>query len=116
MNKRVFSIYTGDEKTLSLKAIYQESGDPLDLTSCTEIIVQLPLADGTFTALPLAGEDSVVEILSPAALGKFNVLIESEVSELLLVGELMNFDVVFTISGVVFTVKYSGCLTVLQGS
>ncbi len=114
MNKRVFSIYTGDEKTLSLKAVYQESGDPLNLTDCIEIIVQLPLADGTFTALKFSEDD--VEIPNPKVLGKFNALIASEVSALLLVGELMSFDVVFTIDDVTFTVKYSGCLTVLQGS
>ncbi len=109
----VFGIYRGNKKTMSLKARMGScSGDPLDLTDCTEIDIALPNADGSFTHL-LKSEDSV-EIASPAVLGKFSALIDEEVSELLNLGELQTFDVTFTIGDDVLTVPYVQALSVFE--
>lgn len=108
----VFTIFLGDVKAMNLKAVYGDSGDPLDLTSCTEILIALPLASGAFTALSLLGGD--VTITSPANLGKFiaSAAAIGEISDGLMVGELQSFDVTFTISGNPFTVRYVSALTV----
>jgi len=108
----VFSIFQGDAKVMNLKAVYGETGDPVDLTSCTQIVVNLPNADGSIAQLTL--EDDEVAITSPAVLGKFAVTITSVESALFNVGELQSFDVTFTISGVVFTVRYVNALSVFQ--
>ncbi len=109
----VFTIFTGDAKTMSLKAAQGScSGDPLDLTSCTEIDIALPNEDGTFLHL-LLSDDEVV-ITSPAILGKFTAPIGSVASALLNVGELQSFDVTFTIGAEVFTVRYYQSLSVLE--
>lgn len=110
--KNVFTIFTGDDKTMKLKGVYAESGDPLDLTDCTEIDVALQKADGTFLHL-LKSDDKVV-ITSPALLGKFEAAIASDESALLQVGELQSFDVTFTIASKVFTVRYVESLSVFQ--
>ena len=110
----MFTIFQGDQKTMSLKAVYAETGDPLDLTSCSAIVVSLPNADGSVLALTLAS--SAVAIQSPANLGKFTALITSAQSALLNVGELQNFDVTFTIGGNPFTVRYGAALTVNEVS
>ncbi len=112
MKQNTFVIFTGDDKTINLKAIYEESGDPLDLTSCTEIDIALPNADGTFAHL-LLSEDAVV-IDTPLNLGKFHALVESAVSLLLNIGELQNIDVTFTIDSKIFTVRFYQALTVFQ--
>ena len=97
---------------MSLKAVYAESGDPLDLTSCTEIVVSLPNQDGTFSTFKLSL--STVTITSPAVLGKFTILVTTLISNLLNVGVLQSFDVAFTISGQTFTVKYFQALSVFE--
>jgi len=107
-----FTIFTGNGKTMELKAVYEDSGDPLDLTSCTEIDIALPNADGTFTHLLLSADQ--VAITSPALLGKFSALITPEVSALLNIGELQNVDVTFTIDAEPFTVRFYQALTVYQ--
>lgn len=112
MEQNTFTIFTGDSKTLNLKAVYKESGDPLDLTSCTEIDIALPNSDGTFKHLLLSEDE--VEITSPALLGKFSAAISSEDSALLNIGVLQNIDVTFTIGGKEFTVRYYEALTVYQ--
>lgn len=113
MEKTIFSIFTGDDKIMYLKAIQGGcAGDPLDLTSCTEIDVSLPNADGTFTHLTKT--DDQVVISEPTNLGKFSATIESEVSDLLQPGEGQNFDVTFTIATDQFTVRYFGALSVFE--
>lgn len=108
-----FSIYRGDAKTMYLKAINGGcSTDPLDLSSCTEIVVNLPNADGTITKLNLTNEE--VAITAPAVLGKFSVPISDDVSELLNVGVFQNVDVTFTIAGEVFTVPFLQALSVFE--
>lgn len=110
-----FSIFQGDTKTMYLKAIQaacQGVGDPLDLTSCTEIVVNLPNADGTITQQKLSLAQ--VTISSPATLGKFNLVISGEISAILNVGEFQNVDVTFTIGGQVFTVAFLQALSVYQ--
>lgn len=112
MNPTVFTIFTGDDKTMNLKAVYADSGDPLDLTDCTEISIPLPNADGTFrTLLKSLGE---VQIASPEVLGKFSATITSSVSALMKVGEFQSFDVTFTIDSLKTTVGYPQALTVFQ--
>jgi hypothetical protein len=113
MQRNTFSIFTGDDKVMNLKAVYAENGDPLDLTSCTEIIVNLPIAAGGFAHLKLS--TSGVAIVTPAILGKFTATIASVVSELLNIGEFQNVDVSFTISGKIFTVRFLEALSVFQG-
>lgn len=113
MNPCPFTIYQGDAKTMLLKALQEfPAGDPLDLTSCTEIIVSLPKADGTILLRKLSLAEVVVT--SPAVLGKFSVAISAINSALLNVGQLQTFDVTFTISGVVFTVPYFNALSVFE--
>ncbi len=108
----IFSIFTGDAKTMSLRALYQESGQPLDLTAATEIIVRLPNADGTTLLLKLTL--GAVSITSPAVLGNFTALITALQSALLNIGEGQSFDVTFTISGNPFTVRYYAALSVFE--
>lgn len=110
--QNVFSIFLGDAKTMNLKAVYADTLGPLDLTSCSEINVQLPNATGTFTSLLYSLSEVV--IVSPTVLGLFNVPITSVVSALLNPGELQSFFVTFTISGNPFTVQYNQALTVLE--
>ena len=112
MQQNVFTIFTGDDKIMNLKAVYAETGDPLDLTDCTEIDIALPKEDGTFAHLLLtAGK---VTITSPSILGKFYAEITSLVSAGLNIGELQNVDVTFTISGKEFTVRYAQALSVFE--
>lgn len=108
----VFSIYLGDAKTMNLAAIYSNFGGPLDLTDCTEIVITLPNADGTFLVLTLTGDD--ISITTPTVLGLFSAPISSVNSLLLNVGELQTFTVTFTISGQVFTVPYINALSVFE--
>lgn len=112
MQSKVFTIFTGDTKTMSLKVIYAESGNPLDLTDCTAIDVALPKADGTFAHLTLAGGDVV--ITTPVLLGNLTALVQSAVSALLNVGEFQNVDVTFTIGGKPMTVRFFQALSVYQ--
>lgn len=109
----VFTIFLGNAKTMYLKAVNSGcNGDPLDLTSCTEIDIALPYADGTIKHLLLS--DDEVEITTPPVLGKFSAPIADDVSALLLVGELQSFDVTFTILGETFTVRYPQALSVFN--
>ena len=107
-----FTIFLGDAKTMNLKAAFAETGDPLDLTSCTAIVVSLPTTSSTPLQLTLAS--GAIAISSPPNLGKFTAAITAIQSALLNVGELQNFDVTFTISGNPFTVRYYASLTVLE--
>lgn len=108
----VFSIFTGDVKTLNLRAVYQESGQPLDLTACTELVINLPMASGAFLQLKLSLAQ--VTIASPAVLGNFSAAITALQSASLFIGELQDFDVTFTISGNPFTVRYYAALSVFE--
>lgn len=109
----VFTIFTGDNKTMSMKIVQGScSGDPVDLTGCTEIDVALPNADGTFSHRLLS--DAQVTILSPEVLGKFTVTIPTIVSDLLNIGELQNIDVTFTIEGEPITVRFYDCFSVFE--
>lgn len=111
--QKTFSIFTGDDKTMPLKAVLGScTGGPLDLTSCTQIDVALPNADGTFAHRLLTEED--VAIVSPALLGKFTCSIPSDVSALLNPGELQNIDVTFTIAAKEFTVRFFAALSVYE--
>lgn len=108
----VFSIFLGDAKTLSLAAILENYGGPLDLTSCTEIVINLPNADGSFLQLKLTG--SQVVIATPTVLGRFSAAITALQSALFNVGELQSFNVTFTIGAQVFTVPYINSLSVYE--
>jgi hypothetical protein len=107
-----FEIFTGDDKTMFMKILYGPSLGPVDLSSCTEIKVALPNADGTFTNLLLSLAQVV--IASPAVLGKFSALIPSAKSALLNPGVLQDVDVTFTISGSNRTVRFLQALSVLE--
>lgn len=108
----VFTIYAGDDKTMMLRAAYQDTGLPLDLTSCTEISVPILNAGGT-SAIFLYSL-SQVTIGSPTNYGLFSVPIPSAKSALFFIGELQTFDVTFTIAGLKTTVRYFQSLSVLQ--
>lgn len=111
----VFSIFRGNKKTITLKAVQAGcGGDPLDLTDCDEIDIALPNQDGTFTHLLLS--DDQVEIIDPAVLGKYRAVIEDDVSALLNIGELQTLNVNFTIGGEKITVPYVNAFSVFQGS
>lgn len=113
MVPNVFSIFTGDDKVMSLKAVNVGcNADPLDLSSCTEIIVTLPNADGTQLQLKLSlGK---VAISSPAVLGRFTASISAADSAPLNPGELQTFDATFTIGGRIFTVPFVNALSVFE--
>jgi hypothetical protein len=111
----VFSIFLGDIKTMYLRAVNavcEEPAGPLDLTSCTEIDVALPNADGTIAHFLLSLDE--VAIAVPKNLGKFSVPLSAIKSALLNPGEYQNFDVTFTISGSKFTVRYGKALSVFE--
>lgn len=111
-----FSIFTGDDATMNLQLkTSSESGvNPVDLTSCTEIDVALPNQDGTFSHLLFTlGQ---VVIVPSALLGNFSATITEEVSALLQVGVLLNFNVTFTIGGLKTTVQYFQALSVFQSN
>lgn len=111
--QNTFTIFRGDAKTIYLKAMNAGcNSDPLDLTSCTEIDLALPNADGTFTHL-LKSEGNVV-VTSPAVLGKFTAPISSDNSILLQPGEFQNLDITFTIAGKIFTVPFFQALSVFE--
>ncbi len=108
-----FPIFLGDNKTLTMKAAPSLiNADPLDLTGATEIVVNLPKADGTTLQLKLSlSQVTVVD----AKLGKFLAAVSAINSALLLVGENQTFDVTFTLStGVVLTLPFVGALSVYQ--
>lgn len=111
----VFSIFTGDAKLMNLSALYANFGGPLDLTSCTEIVISLPSASGIAPILLKLTEDEV-EITSPPVLGKFSVPADEigEISDDLNVGELQSFSVQFTIGADIFTVPYINALSVFE--
>lgn len=112
MKKNIFSIFKGDDKTMTLKAVYSDTLDPLDLTSCTEIDILLPLANGAY-AHRLLSLGQVV-IATPTVIGKFSCPIPSTISSTMNVGELQNLDVSFTISGKIITIRYDQSLSVLE--
>ncbi len=107
-----FSIFTTDKKTMPLRLAYVGTGLPFDLTSCTEIVVNLPIAGGGVTQLKLSL--SQVAIVAPANLGQFTCLITAVVSALLNVGELQDVDVTFTVSAAPFTVRFYQALSVFE--
>lgn len=113
-NSGPFEIFTGQDKTMSMRVVQAANGLPLDLTECTAISVALPNADGSFTNLTLA--DSEVTITDPTNLGSFTVNITNEVSALLNVGVLQNIDVSFTISSLVTIVRFFQALSVLEAN
>lgn len=113
----VFSIFLGDAKTLTLVAVTSDGSSippykPLDLTTCTELVISLPNEDGTYLELKLSTSDVVIQ--TPAVLGTFSTDIESADSALLNVGELQTFNVTFTIGSEVFTVPYINALSVYE--
>ncbi len=108
-----FEIFLGDSKTMFLKVgCGKPTADPLDLTYCSEIVVNMPNADGTITGLSLTGGQ--VAILQPPILGKFSVQISTTVSQALNVGVFQNLDITFTVSGQVFTVPFIQALSVFE--
>jgi hypothetical protein len=107
-----FSIFTGDAKTMPLRIASSDTGLPIDLTSCTEIVINLPNADGSFTQLKQSL--SQVVIVSPALLGQITALITSVNSAKLNIGELQDVDVTFTIGGNPFTVRFYQALSVFE--
>jgi hypothetical protein len=107
----VFRIFLGDASTMFLRVVDQFY-NPVDLTNCSQIVVNLLNADGSVTQLELSA--SQVSITSPPSIGNFSVPISSAVSALLNVGELQDVDVTFTISGQIFTVPFVQALSVLQ--
>ena len=114
-NPNTFSIFTGDAKTIFMRAVQGDcTGDPLDLTGVVEIDIALPNADGTFAHLTLTG--SQVVVATPAVLGKFSGAISSAVSALLQPGELQNINVTFTFGDDPFTVPFIQALSVFEGS
>lgn len=111
---QVFTIFTGDSKPLNAKAVYASNGDPLDLTSCTELVVTLPNADGSYLSLKLSLSE--VSITGNPILGKFSAPLSSNQSSALQPGELQSFDVAFTIGSEIFTVQYVNSLSVFESN
>lgn len=108
----VFTVFQGDVKPLPLKAMYARTFNPLPLTDCTEIVVNLLNSDGTVLAIKLS--ENNVTISGDPKLGMFVANFTSDESTKFAVGELQNIDVSFTINGNVMTIRYYGCFTVFQ--
>jgi hypothetical protein len=97
---------------MNIFAVYQRTLKPLDLTNCTEIVVNLPNADGSFSQLKLSLAQ--VAITSPAVLGSFTAGLNATNYPSPNIGEFQNIDVTFTISGAPITVRFQGALSVFQ--
>jgi hypothetical protein len=108
-----FTIFTGDQKTIPLRIAYN-TGLPVDLSSCTEIVVNLPKADGSFLQLKLSLAQ--VSIVSPAILGQFTAIVTTVQSATLNIGEAQDIDVTFTISGSPLTVRFYGAISVYEAA
>ena len=57
VNPQVFTIFLGDAKSMLLRLDNDTCctpGGPVDLTECSQIVVNLPNADGSYTALDLS--------------------------------------------------------------
>ncbi len=112
-----YNIFLGDDAPMYLRVNYpgqngEPLGDPVDLTTCTEIVVSFPNADGTFAQLTLTDNQVTIE---NAVLGKYSVQISSAVSQLFQVGPLQTFTVQFTFAdGLIKSVDYPQGLTVLE--
>lgn len=107
-----FTIFQGDAKVMPLKLVYAQSGNPVDLTSCTEIVVNLANTDGTIEQLKLSLDE--VAIVSPPVLGQFTANITSDISALLNAGELQSVDVTFTIGSAPQTIRFFNALSVFE--
>ena len=107
-----FVYYVGDTTTMNLKVLFQNTLTPLDLTSCTEIVINLPNADGSQTQLKLSL--SQVTITSPSVLGQFSTVLNATLYPSPNVGELQDIFVTFTISGAPQTVLYPQALSVFE--
>lgn len=110
----VFEIFTGEDKTMSMKVAYEDTSNPLDLSSCTEIVVSLPAKTGQRLLLKLSLNQ--VAITSPGVLGNFTATISAVNSALLNVGVGQDVVVYFTIGGLVTIVRYFQVLTVLESA
>jgi hypothetical protein len=112
----VFEIFQGDAKVLPLRALYQGSALPFDLTLATEIVVMLPLAAaGGYLQLKLSL--SQVSIVGDPKLGQFQAPISTVNSLLLQTGTFQDVFAVLTISGSLnspFTVPFAKCFSVFE--
>lgn len=125
MNRNTFTIFLGDAQTMSLQAwnplvpqgfgvvnIAQAFGlKPIDLTSVTDIAIELPNADGSTTTLLKSMSQVVV---TSAVLGQFTAAISSAVSALLNVGQFQDFTVTLTFGSAIESYKFIGCLSVFE--
>ena len=107
----VFNMFLGDDEPLPLMALLGNL-TPLDLTLCTQIIVYMPNADGSFLELSFTNEG--VTLTSPTVLGQFVAEWTSMQSELFMVGELQSIDVSFTIAGKQQTIRFPNCISIFQ--
>lgn len=80
--QQIFEIFKGNAKILPLRALFEGTFLPLNLTNCKQITVQLPLAAGGATALSLTSGVVSIGGGSPL-LGQVNVAISAVVSALL---------------------------------
>lgn len=108
----VFEMFQGDDTPLPLKAMYQNTFNPLDLTDCTEIVVNITNTDGTVQQFKLTNNDVVIS--GDPKLGMFVVNWTTLISANFMVGPLQNIDVAFTIDGEITTIRYYNCLSVFQ--
>ena len=108
----VFSLFQGDSKTLTLGARFPTTGQPLDLSLCTAIVVNLPAQAGGYVQLTLADDDVVIE--DPAVLGLITVAIDEASSALLNVGTVQDIFVTYTIDAKPETVSFFKCFSVFQ--
>lgn len=108
----VFKYFVGDTKAMSMSVFYENTLIPLDLTLCSEIVVNLPNNDGIFVQLKKSlGQ---VSITAPAVLGQFIATLTETLWPIPNVGPLQSLFVTFTISGAPLTVEFAKGLTVLE--
>lgn len=105
-----FNIYLGDDISQPLGV--DLNGDPVNLTSVDEIVIQFPLDPSTnppsplFTASKTNGKITVLD----AVLGKITLLLASADTANFQVQEGLNIDIVITISGKQSTYRLpNGC-------
>ena len=109
MNSTI-TIIRGEDRTIQL-GIREANGQPYDLTSITEIKIELENEDGT--TLDLKYTDAEIAVVSAKA-GLISATITDTQSALLKTGNSMDMHASITIGGLVRKALFEGLLTVVE--
>ena len=104
------AIIRGEDRVLQL-GINESNGNPYDLTSATQIEMQLENEDGSMLELKLT--DSEIAVVTAKA-GTIAVTLTDTQTALLKVGISMDFQVAITIGGLIRRAQFEGLLDVIE--